>query len=132
MLSYAPVAFSLSYFYLISVLALGLVCAVFFSYAPDFDMQLPLVSHRGATRTLLAGAVASSVVAGLAISLAVSGSYPTDTHVVVVAGANRSRFAGLSEPPCRRRDHADGTPSTPTVVAEEIYTGSGLCENRVG
>jgi len=87
MLFYAPVAFSLSYFDLMSVMALGLVCAVFFSYAPDFDMQLPLVSHRGATHTLVAGAIASSVVAALAGYLVVSGSYPIDTHVVVLTGA---------------------------------------------
>ncbi|WP_181685366.1 metal-dependent hydrolase [Halorhabdus salina] len=87
MLFYAPVAFLLSYFDLLSVMALGLVCAVFFSYAPDFDMQMPLVSHRGATHTLLAGAVASSVVAALALYLAASGMYPIDTHIVVLGGA---------------------------------------------
>ena len=67
MLFYAPVAFALSYVDLLSVMGLGLVCAVFVSYAPDFDMQLPLVSHRGATEALLAGFLASGVTAVLAV-----------------------------------------------------------------
>lgn len=83
LLFYAPVAFALSYYSLLSTMTLGLVCAVFFSYAPDFDMQLPLVKHRGASHTLLVGLVASLVTGTLAAYLVLEGMYTVETNTLV-------------------------------------------------
>jgi inner membrane protein len=66
-LLYSPMAFVLALYEAWTLLALGLVGITFFSYAPDFDLQMPLVDHRGITHTYLAAGVAgllSMLVAG--------------------------------------------------------------------
>lgn len=70
---FAPVAFVLTYYDMLTVMAYGLVCATVFSYAPDFDLWLPYVSHRGATHTVLGGLVSSLLAAIIGLVLAIRG-----------------------------------------------------------
>ncbi|WP_159077047.1 metal-dependent hydrolase [Halococcoides cellulosivorans] len=68
---YAPVAFWLASVDLMGAFGVGLVCVTFVSYAPDFDVWLPLVAHRGATHTVLAAVLVSLAIAGGSVALGV-------------------------------------------------------------
>lgn len=90
-LLYSPLAFVLALSEAWTLLALGLVGITFFSYAPDFDLQMPLVDHRGITHTYLAAGVAgvlSMVVLGwLAVAGIVGtvGGLPPLVSTILVA-----------------------------------------------
>lgn len=89
LLLYAPIAFVLTLSDMMSVMAYGMVCATFFSYAPDFDLWLPYVAHRGATHTFLGGVVAGLGSAVIALLLAVQGALsvpPSLLNLLGVAG----------------------------------------------
>lgn len=76
LLLYAPATYFLVLRDLTVVWGLGLLGVVFWSYAPDVDMKLP-IPHRGPTHTVLA-AVVAGVLTGVAAvylaSLGVGGS----------------------------------------------------------
>ncbi len=74
MLVYAPVAFLLIFADLMLLFALGLVLTVFFSFAPDFDLDAPLVSHRGITHTYLAAVIAGTLSAVALVLVTVAGT----------------------------------------------------------
>lgn len=57
MLLYAPATYLLALHGLTAVWGLGLLGLVFWSYAPDVDVKLP-IPHRGPTHTLMAAVVA--------------------------------------------------------------------------
>ena len=78
---YAPFAFLLAWGGLLTPLALGAVGVAFASTAPDVDLRLPLVAHRGITHTLLAAAVAG-------LAYAAAGVYLAQAGVGVRAGAD--------------------------------------------
>lgn len=59
MLLYAPLAYHFTATDQLTLMAMGLVAAVVHSYAPDFDLWLPGVSHRGITHTFLGGFIAA-------------------------------------------------------------------------
>ena len=89
-LLYSPMAFVLALYEAWTLLALGLVGITFFSYAPDFDLQMPLVDHRGITHTYLAAGVAgflSTLVAGwlAAEGIATIGGLSSLVSTLVVA-----------------------------------------------
>lgn len=71
---YAPIAYVLAVYQLTAVLGFGLVGIAIWSFAPDFDMQLPFVSHRGITHTFLAAGVAGVLTAIIAVYLALQGA----------------------------------------------------------
>lgn len=95
LLLYAPVAFVLTRSEMMGVMAFGMVCATFFSYAPDFDLWLPYVSHRGATHTVLGGVVAGLGSAVLAVILAVQGVLSVNATLVNLLGVAGFAF-GIS------------------------------------
>jgi len=73
LLFYAPFAFVLVSFDMASIMAFGLVGTTFWSFAPDFDMEMPFVSHRGITHTFLAAGVAGLLTAAISVYLALEG-----------------------------------------------------------
>lgn len=92
LLFYAPIAGVLTYYDLLSVMVFGLICAVVFSYAPDFDLWLPVVSHRGVTHTLVGGIVASCGASALAIWLALDGILHVNTTIVMLSQVGAFAF----------------------------------------
>lgn len=74
LLLYAPATYVLALHELTTVWGLGLLGLVFWGYAPDVDVKLP-VPHRGPTHTLLAAVVAGvlSGVAGVYLAFQVGG-----------------------------------------------------------
>lgn len=71
---YAPVAFWLVSVDRFAAFAVGLVCVTVLSYAPDFDLWLPLVTHRGATHTVLAALVVSLVLGTVTVVVRIQGA----------------------------------------------------------
>lgn len=72
-LVYAPIAFVLSYVGVLQVAILGLVGLAFGAIAPDFDLDMPVVQHRGITHTFVAAVFLGLVYAGFAVYLAANG-----------------------------------------------------------
>lgn len=83
---YAPVAFLLAWGRLFEPLALGLVGVTVASYAPDVDIRLPLVAHRGITHTVFAAVAVglAYAVAGVYLAGAGAGSEPPAEAALVV------------------------------------------------
>lgn len=69
---YAPATYLLVLHDSTTVWGLGLAGLVFWSYAPDVDVHLP-IPHRGPTHTLLAAAVAGVLTAAAGVYLASRG-----------------------------------------------------------
>lgn len=90
---YTPLAFVLSWAGLLTPMVLGLVGVAFMSYAPDFDMQLPLVSHRGLTHTALAAGGAGIIYALLGVYLTHTGVGANTTAGLVIRNAILANLA---------------------------------------
>lgn len=73
LLLYAPLAYYFTATDQLTLMAVGLVAAAVHSYAPDFDLWLPGVSHRGITHTFVGGAVAAVLTVVAVIAVIASG-----------------------------------------------------------
>lgn len=64
MLTYAPVAFVLTYLGAYRLLVAGWIGVTFFAMIPDLDMRIPSISHRGPTHTIWFAALFGLFLAG--------------------------------------------------------------------
>jgi inner membrane protein len=76
LLLYAPVAYYLTATDQLTLMAVGLIAAVVHSYAPDFDLWLPRVSHRGITHTVVGGLAAAVLTVALVVGF-IAGGFTT-------------------------------------------------------
>ncbi|MFC6973734.1 metal-dependent hydrolase [Halomicroarcula sp. GCM10025709] len=87
LLVYAPLGFGLVLADLPDLAVLGGALSLGLAPVPDYDQQLPLVSHRGVTHTFLFAGVVGGVFAGLGWAVGAS----TAAHSALVLAA----FGGL-------------------------------------
>lgn len=73
----------------LTLMGVGLVAVTVHSYAPDFDLWLPGVSHRGMTHTFLGGLVAAFLTVGIVLGT-IAGGYtslsPSLSGYAAIAG----------------------------------------------
>jgi len=93
---YAPIAFVLSWLGLVTPMLLGLVGVAVMSYAPDVDLRVPLVAHRGITHSALAAVVAGLAYAGIGVSLAATGGGASGDAAVVIGSPLAAQLAAAT------------------------------------
>lgn len=94
LLAFSPLAYLLASMDATVFLGLGLVATAFFSYAPDYDLEIQGLDHRGLTHTYLAagvaGVVSAVVITGLSMQLST-----LDPLIQGNSLANSAAVAGL-------------------------------------
>lgn len=89
LLLYAPIAYYLTDSGQLTLMGLGLVAVAVHSYAPDFDLWLPGVSHRGFTHTFAGGIFSAVLTVTLVIGFIAAGYTqltPSLTEYATIAG----------------------------------------------
>lgn len=89
LLLYAPLAYHFTSTSQLTLMAVGLIAAAVHSYAPDFDLWLPGVRHRGLTHTFLGGLIAAALtvlIVVATIALGYTTLRPSLVEYVSIAG----------------------------------------------
>lgn len=88
LLLYAPLAYHFTDTGQLTLMGVGLIAVTLHSYAPDFDLWLPGVSHRGLTHTFLGGFIAACLTVVIVLGT-IAGGYtslsPSSSGYAIIA-----------------------------------------------